>query len=319
MKYVLFFVLILCHQVQAQSVYRFFYTKNEEEVQTQALSDYYRDITKINDTTYRVIQYSKSNVLQSEAYARNVAPLVFHGKQVKYYDNQQIESEGFYENGYPQGSSKKYHYNGQLKEEGMYTFRTVKRKSLTIKESVFNLETYKDSTGTTWVEKGTGDFKTFFKNGNIQQTGRYESGEKVGVWKAFTEDKKPVYEEKYAKGMLESGVSYDSLGKTYSYKAVQEDAQFKGGVTAMYSFIGRTMHYPVIAQQSHMQGKVFTSFAIDSKGVISDIKVLKSPGNPLSYEAIRVIEYMTGKWEPAKQRGQAVKSRYNLPLNFELN
>ncbi|MDQ1086102.1 energy transducer TonB [Siphonobacter sp. SORGH_AS_1065] len=319
MKYILLFALLVWNQVQAQSVYRIFYTKDGEEVQTENVAQYYRDITKINDTTYRVIQYSKTNVLQSEAYVRNILPFVFHGRYVSYYDNQQIESEGFYENGRQKGLWKRYYSNGQLKEEGNYVTRVVKHKEYTNQYQEFIVDTYKDSTGNTLVENGTGDFRTFFENGEVKEIGRYESGEKVGVWKAFRKSRHPLYEEQYTKGILDSGVSYDSLGKAYAYKVIEESAEFKGGVKAMYSFLAKAMRYPVEAQRSRMQGKVFTSFIIDSKGGISDIKVLKSPGNPLSYEAIRVIEYMAGKWEPGKQRGQAVKSRYNLPLSFMLD
>lgn len=98
---------------------------------------------------------------------------------------------------------------------------------------------------------------------------------------------------------------------------VDEQAQFPGGKAAMMSFLAQNIVYPQSALEAGLSGKCFLKLTVLKDGSISDVKVLRGvPYCPeCDREAIRVIEIMPD-WTPAKVKGQAVDSYYNLPIVF---
>ena len=62
--------------------------------------------------------------------------------------------------------------------------------------------------------------------------------------------------------------------------------------------------------------KIFTQFVIDENGNIINVLV-KAPHPKLEKEAQRVIDKLP-KFTPGKQRGNAVKVRYALPITFQV-
>ena len=66
-----------------------------------------------------------------------------------------------------------------------------------------------------------------------------------------------------------------------------------------------------------IQGRVIVGFTVNEDGTLSDIKVMKSISPTFDEEAIRVVKSMP-KWNPAKQNGKAVKTKYTVPVTFRL-
>ena len=62
---------------------------------------------------------------------------------------------------------------------------------------------------------------------------------------------------------------------------------------------------------------VIVNFVVEKDGSISDIQVVRGVDPALDVEAMRVIGSMP-KWNPGKQRGQEVRVRFTLPLEFRL-
>ena len=93
--------------------------------------------------------------------------------------------------------------------------------------------------------------------------------------------------------------------------------EFPGGETALMNFIVSNLKYPQSAAQKGIQGRVVLSFIVEKDGSISTIKVMRSPDERLSLEAIRVVRKMP-KWTPAKQDGKPVRVKYVLPVTFRL-
>ncbi len=83
-------------------------------------------------------------------------------------------------------------------------------------------------------------------------------------------------------------------------------------------YIGKNLHYPETARKAGQEGKVFVTFIVSEQGRIEKAEILKGLGSELDAEAIRLIENMPA-WIPAKQGGQVVACRYNLPIHFSLN
>jgi protein TonB len=73
--------------------------------------------------------------------------------------------------------------------------------------------------------------------------------------------------------------------------------EFPGGEDAMIEYLRSKMNYPKGASSMGLEGTVFVQFVVNTKGLISDIKVLKGLGMGCEREAIRVIKTMPA-WTP---------------------
>ncbi len=91
-----------------------------------------------------------------------------------------------------------------------------------------------------------------------------------------------------------------------------------GGYDAFYTYLGKQIKYPNQARIVGTEGKVFVQFVISDQGEITDIQVIKGIGSGCDEEAIRVLR-LAPKWNPGKQRGQAVNVRMVIPIIFKLS
>ena len=100
------------------------------------------------------------------------------------------------------------------------------------------------------------------------------------------------------------------------FDAVEQNAEFVGGMKAFGEYLQENLKYPASARKANISGKVFTQFIVNTDGTISDVAILKSVGFGCDEEAMRVIKL--AKWTPAKQSGRVVRSRFTVPINFQL-
>ena len=83
-------------------------------------------------------------------------------------------------------------------------------------------------------------------------------------------------------------------------------------------FLSQYVQYPVECQKGGIQGRVICQFAVAKNGKIEDVRVVRSGGHPLlDKEAVRVLRSMP-KWIPGKKRGEPVRVKYTVPVNFAL-
>jgi len=101
------------------------------------------------------------------------------------------------------------------------------------------------------------------------------------------------------------------------FTVVESMPEFPGGPAKMMEYIGKTIKYPMTARELGIEGRVFVNFVVEPDGSISNVKVLRPIGGGCDEEAVRVVESMP-KWTPGKQRGQAVRVSFNLPVKFKL-
>jgi protein TonB len=93
---------------------------------------------------------------------------------------------------------------------------------------------------------------------------------------------------------------------------------FQGGDLMKFrAWVQGRLRYPQIAQENGITGRVLLSFVIERDGTLTNIEVLQTPDRSLSDEAARVLK-MSPKWKPGKQRNQAVRVKYTLPVDFRL-
>jgi len=99
---------------------------------------------------------------------------------------------------------------------------------------------------------------------------------------------------------------------------VEEMPLFKGGNSNTFrEWIQKNIRYPDIASENGISGNVFISFAINSKGEVCDVKVLRGIDPSLDKEAVRIIS-SSPRWTPGKQDGKNVKVQFNFAVRFVL-
>ena len=101
------------------------------------------------------------------------------------------------------------------------------------------------------------------------------------------------------------------------YTVVEEQPEFNGGLDAMRNFIMGNMRYPLEARQQGIEGTVFVSFIVEKDGAMSETKIIKGISPQCDAEALRVVELFP-PWVPGKQRGEAVRVRFVLPIKYKL-
>jgi TonB family protein len=103
------------------------------------------------------------------------------------------------------------------------------------------------------------------------------------------------------------------------YNKAQVMPQFPGGQHALATYVNNHVEYPQQAIDNNTTGTVMVSFVVDEKGRVKDAHVIgnQMPKDGLDQEAIRVVNNIPD-WRPGKVRGKNVKTRLELPINFQL-
>lgn len=102
------------------------------------------------------------------------------------------------------------------------------------------------------------------------------------------------------------------------FTIVEEQPEFSGGVDALMKFLSENLVYPPDAREKGIQGTVFVTFVVEKDGSITDVRVLRGVATSIDEEAMRVIKAMPN-WKPGYQRGEPVRTQFNLPLRFVLD
>ena len=105
--------------------------------------------------------------------------------------------------------------------------------------------------------------------------------------------------------------------ETKIFTVVEQMPMFPGGDAALMGYLRDNMHYPTVAAENGVQGRVVVGFVVERDGSITDVNVLRSVDPSLDREAMRVVKSMP-KWTPGKQNGSAVRVKYQVPVTFRL-
>ncbi len=102
------------------------------------------------------------------------------------------------------------------------------------------------------------------------------------------------------------------------FMRVENMPTFEGGNEGTFrNWVTAQLKYPKEAFEKGIQGRVIVSFIVEKDGTLSTIEADKSPDASLSAEAIRVVR-TSPKWTPGTQRGQVVRVKFTLPIDFSL-
>jgi len=101
------------------------------------------------------------------------------------------------------------------------------------------------------------------------------------------------------------------------YTVIEQMPQFPGGEGELLKYISNNLHYPVIAAENGVQGKVILRFVVSKTGTVDKVEVIRSLDPACDKEAVRVVKTLP-KFIPGKQNGANVSVWYTLPITYKL-
>jgi periplasmic protein TonB len=162
---------------------------------------------------------------------------------------------------------------------------------------------------------------------NIQEIVKYVTPEVIDTIIPI-ENAQPTADEILAfTGNNLSGVSYTGTGDSTlsgengsvldaSFFPIEVMPSFRGGdIIKFREWVRRRTYYPQEAIDKKIRGTVFLTFIVEKDGSVSNVTIVKGVHALLDNEAVKVISE-SPKWSPGLQRGQPVRVRYLIPLNF---
>ncbi len=101
------------------------------------------------------------------------------------------------------------------------------------------------------------------------------------------------------------------------YLIVEEKASYKGGVKALSEYLQQNLVYPEQAKKEGIRGNVIIEFTVKKDGSITDIEIKRAVEPAIDKEAVRLVKGMPN-WNPGKNQGKPVNSKYRLLIPFKL-
>lgn len=101
------------------------------------------------------------------------------------------------------------------------------------------------------------------------------------------------------------------------FTAVEVSPEPQGGMDAFYKYLGSAIHYPAVARENGVQGRVIVQFVVEKDGSLTDVKALRGPGSGLEEEAVRAVK-SAPHWKPGKQNGKSVRVQFTVPVQFTM-
>jgi len=152
------------------------------------------------------------------------------------------------------------------------------------------------------------DFKEPIKTGAVDNPGDDLGAVTLGQGTIDGTGKKPVDEITPAKGKGEEIVNNFGLDAS---------PEFPGGVKKFLELVGSKFRTPSDIEDKQIM-RVFVSFVVEKDGSLTNINVLRDPGQGLGREAIRVLKSINTKWKPGVQNKLPVRTLYTLPISVNI-
>ncbi|WP_412062048.1 TonB family protein [Rubrivirga sp. IMCC45206] len=96
------------------------------------------------------------------------------------------------------------------------------------------------------------------------------------------------------------------------FVVVEEMPRIVGGLEALQA----RLVYPQAAKDAGIQGTVIVQFLVNETGGVEETQVMRSPDEALSAAALDAVRGLA--FTPGRQRGEAVKVRFAVPVTFRL-
>jgi TonB family protein len=95
-------------------------------------------------------------------------------------------------------------------------------------------------------------------------------------------------------------------------------AEYPGGEAELDKYLADNIIYPAQALENGIQGTVYATIYLDETGSLDNLIIVsKHSGYGLEREVKRVLSDMPS-WAPGEQDGEPVKSKFTLPVSFDI-
>jgi antitoxin component YwqK of YwqJK toxin-antitoxin module len=164
-----------------------------------------------------------------------------------------------------------------------------------------------------------GNYKSYNKYGKISSSGKYRSGEKVGIWTYYSDGSSATeIVQKY---------DYDTQSElfyNYSYEEIFGTPRFPGGISEFEKYVRREIIKRISREQrAKYEGKkINIIFNIDKQtGLTKDVRLLPIPqrndfSDPEILAILTAIIGESPRWILSKNMTDKSISGFNLPLKF---
>lgn len=85
----------------------------------------------------------------------------------------------------------------------------------------------------------------------------------------------------------------------------------------LLEYVRAELKYPEAAKSAGLEGQAVVGFNVEKDGSITKVEIIRDPGSGTGEEAARIVRSFP-KFIPAKDKGEIVILRYNLPIRFKL-
>ncbi len=225
------------------------------------------------------------------------------GKYEVWFDNGGKWKEGVYKNNKKHGLWKNYKFKTeQLSNYGEYIndLKDGEWNYLDSLGNIYYMQTYKNG-------ELNGKTISYNKDGSIHKESLYKNGELVEE-----ENKNAPTEEEEVFKIVEE---MPHLSLCAEVEGLEERRNCSN--QALLKYIYSNIKYPRSARQQGIQGKAYIQFIVEKDGSLAEIETLQGVCADIEAECHRVIKSLPD-WEPGKQRGEAVKVLFTLPIAFRL-
>ena len=148
----------------------------------------------------------------------------------------------------------------------------------------------------------------------IVVNGYYDNDEKIGIWKYYDGLKRVQLEYSFDKKKV---IEFNSFQDTSIYS---QPPLLLGSTIELKYRINKLIRYPRSAWINGFSGEIIIGVSIDTTGVILGYSIEKGCEESLNNEALRVVEIVAEEyiWLPAILEDRYVKSKYLIPIRFEM-
>lgn len=313
-KLILFFTIAVVSSRDSLAQIGLYMKSNGEIAYDKESSDYIRVIGKLDSglNLYPITEYYKSGKVKLRGHSASIDPVKYVGLQILYHPNGRVRQKRSYVAGKIVGDVYDFHQNGtaysRIKiSQHLSEYNRMEREGVLPPqiEVVFA----KDSLGQDMVVDGNG-YYVLYADGDpniIEAEGKVVAGKWDGEVTGRLTDLKLSYVEKYKKGVLLSGVSTDSLGKSYSYTHHLSVPRYSTGMEEFNRFLQKNL------RGLPFTGRIYVEFFIDVNGNLVEPKILRKVESSTEKAILDVLS-KSGKWIPARKKGIPYKLMVTLPI-----
>ncbi|GAA4816508.1 TonB family protein [Litoribaculum gwangyangense] len=281
---------------------------SQQKIDTLYLSDSNKLVDKIDAVKYEIHAYKDSisgcGIVKLYSIEHHLI------SETEYINIKSIQSSHkfFTKNGFNRG----YFDDGNIK----YVYHYKLNKLDSIGKTYYNSGKTR-SIFNYYDNKLNGSSKTFFENGQLQFDENYKDGNLHGDLKTYFENGTLKRYDVYDEGELISGHFYNEEGNEIEYVNYIINPEYEGGYSEISRFLSINLKYPRNMISMGIEGKVYISFTVKKNGDVDDVRILRSPHEELSKEALRIFNNLKA-WKPGKKDGEFQDFKFSLPISFDL-